>query len=210
MNIPKIIFIDWNKTLSHSLFWEQLKTEEHTYHLYGDQIIHSLFNIDANLINNWMLGKQTTEDVCNLISEHVQLPANIIQEELIVSCQNMTFIDEAIPSLLAKIREKGMRVVVATDNMDTFRRFTMPALKLEEHFDDFLISSELGVFKYTFIDDKIPFFDAYLQTYNATYGDVALLDDSPEPTGTYERKGFVIRDVQDKSDLIRYLKEYAA
>ncbi len=210
MITPKIIFIDWNKTLSYSLFWEQLQTEEHRYHPYGDQIIHSLFNIDLNLINDWMLGKHTTEDVCNFISEHVKLPANIIQQELIVSCQHMKFIDKVIPRLLTKIRKKGIRVVIATDNMDTFRRFTMPALKLEEHFDDFLISSELGVFKYTFTDDKIPFFDTYLQAYNATYQDVALLDDSPEQTGTYEKKGFVIRDVQDKSDLIRYLKEYAA
>ncbi len=209
MNTPKIIFIDWHSTLSRSLFWDQLKTITHRYHSYHDQILQTIFHVDPNLITDWMLGKHTTEDVCKFISLHVKLPSKIIQNELIMSCQMMHFVDKQIPKLVAKIRRKGIRVVIATDNMDTFRRFTLPALHLDKCFDDFLISSELGVFKYTFVDDKIPFFDPYLQEHNVTYADVVLLDDSLDKTGTYKRKGFHVRQVKDKDNLIEYLNEYA-
>ncbi len=72
------------------------------------------------------------------------------------------------------------KCVIATDNMDTFTRFTVPALRLSEHFDGILNSFERGVLKQDIDEqnpDRIPFFDEYLREYNLQCEDVVLTDD---------------------------------
>lgn len=39
----KTIFFDWNKTLSNSLFWEQLNHPEHEQHAWNENISTYLF-----------------------------------------------------------------------------------------------------------------------------------------------------------------------
>lgn len=59
---PKVIFVDWNKTLSNSLF-------QHNRHL----------------INQWMRGKYTSEDITRILSNDSGVPQEIILYELIES-----------------------------------------------------------------------------------------------------------------------------
>jgi len=204
----KTIFIDWDKTLSTSVFWEQLKDMNSPYNHYFDRLEEFFFKQNEHLVNNWMLGKYNSERVCKKISKAIGLSCKAVFNELAISASNMVFVDFRIPEVLKRIRKKGTKLVVATDNMDTFRRFTIPGMKLYDLFDDFLISNELKCFKYSVSSGKLPFFEGFLKINKLTYKEVILIDDSVEKTGYFEKIGFRIKYIKDKKDLLNHLNEY--
>ncbi|MFA6421843.1 MAG: hypothetical protein WCV92_00330 [Candidatus Buchananbacteria bacterium] len=178
MNNPKIIFIDWHKTLSNSFFWSgNLK--------YSDVF----FKHNRELINPWMRGEYTAEEVCKILSDQNNFDFDDVLKSLRESCGRMTFVSDKIPELIKNIRSKGIKVIVATDNMDTFSRFTIPELDLKNIFDDFLLSYDLKVLKNDVGENSIPFFDDYLNKNSLDYRDCVLLDDSGS-SSVYDSLGF--------------------
>lgn len=175
INTPKVLFIDW------------------------------LFKKNKNLIPKWMRGELTYEQVCKQIANANNLNYEIVRSNLEESCKNMTLSPIEIIELTQNIKKQKIKVVIATDNMDTFRKFTIPSLSLNNIFDDFLISCELGVLKYDTMNNQIPFFDSYLKKNNLSYGDALLLDDSKDSSGIYHKLGFEIGLVKNSSDLLNYL-----
>lgn len=200
-NFPKVIFIDWYKTLSFSHFWEHLE----------DQKIENFIFAKENrfLIDSWMRGNFSAEEICQIIANNTNLNFDFIFAELVLSAKKLTLVDKKIPNLISKIRNKGIKTIVATGNMDTFRRFTIPSLKLENIFDDFLISSELGLMKFETEENKIPFFEKYLQGNNLKYSDVVLLDDKTDKTGVYEKLGFKIEKIDSTKKLLKLLNHFS-
>lgn len=187
----KIIFIDWNRTLSYSLFWEHLNDTAHPNNKHLEAIVQWLFVNNKEMIDLWMRGTITVEEVIECMSKETLIDPTLIQSELELSCKNMSLCSTDLEGLIQDLRSKGSIVAIATDNMDTFRKYTVPSLKLNELFDDILISSELGILK----DDKDPansikFFDDYLSQKGLGYADAVLLDDSPDSSGKYARLGF--------------------
>lgn len=208
-NTPKVIFIDWNKTLSYSLFWEQLLDPSHKHNVYHDDISTWLFMDNRHYINPWMRGEISSDKILSLIEKELNIPFSILKEELRLSCVNMKLCDDRIPKLLNKIRSKGIQIVIATDNMDTFRE-TIRAMKLKDMFDDFLISSEMGILKDDLDpEDSIKFFDEYLNLKGYSYGESVLLDDSPDSSGKYAKFGFNRVIISSSSDLVKELQKYA-
>lgn len=147
MVTPKVIFFDWSKTLSNSLFWSQLRNNGHPHNQYISAIEHAIFSENRQLINHWMRGEYSSEDVCRIIANRSNVPYEVVFEGLKESCTSMKLVSEEIPELIRRIKAKGIKAVIATDNMDTFSRFTIPALELTELFDDFLISYDLKLLK---------------------------------------------------------------
>jgi len=204
----KALFIDWNKTLSQSLFWSQLAEQNHPYHHYY-QIINSwLFEKNSQLLEPWMRGSLTAEWICQKLAAENDLEWTVVFETLKESCAQMSLCSLEIIDLIKKIRQRNIKVVVATDNMDTFRRFTINGLSLENIFDDFLISCELKMLKYDTKNQRIPFFEPFLKNNKLSYNEVELLDDSIDKSGIYEKLGFKINLVENSDDLIRYLHSY--
>lgn len=195
--IPKIIFIDWHKTLSNSFFWSGNQK-------YSD----AFFNYNRELINPWMRGEYTAEDVCKILSDQNNFDFDDVFKSLQESCSKMIFVSEEIPGIIKEIRSRGIRVVVATDNMDTFARFTIPGLGLKKIFDDFLISYNLKVLKNDVGENAIPFFDDYLYKNSLDYIDCVLLDDS-ELNSVYDRLGFKSVKIGNGGELIQVLQKYA-
>lgn len=206
--MPKVIFIDWNKTLSNSRFWEQLEDVNHKYHSLHQKIINSLFIDNKNLINPWMQGKLTSEDICKAIAENTGIEEKIIFEELVESARNMTFVSEGIPDLINAIRAKGIKVVIATDNMDTFNRFTVKSMELEDLFDDILNSYELKAMKGDFENGKSLFFDDFIKRNNLSYTDTVLLDDSTSNSDPLTGLGMQTIQITSPDNLIYNLKKY--
>lgn len=204
----KTIFVDWDKTLSTSVFWEQMKNSDSSHNRDFDRLEEFVFKQNKHLVSDWMLGKYNSEEICRKISEAIELNYKTVFNELAISASNMVFVDSRIPEVINKIRKNGRKVVVATDNMDTFRRFTIPGMKLDGLFDDFLISNELKCFKYHTSGGKLPFFESFLKKNKLTYKEVALIDDSVEKTGYFNRMGFKIEYIRDKNDLLNHLNEY--
>ncbi len=204
----KTIFIDWDKTLSTSVFWEQMKNSDSSHIHDFDRLEEFVFKQNKQLVSDWMFGKYNSEEICKKVSKSIGLNYKTVFRELVMSTANMRFVDFRIPSILKRIRKKGLKLVIATDNMDTFRRFTIPGMKLYDFFDDFLISNELKCFKYHISGGKLPFFEDFLKTNKLSYKEVILIDDSVEKTGYFEKIGFRIKYIKDKKDLLNHLNEY--
>jgi beta-phosphoglucomutase-like phosphatase (HAD superfamily) len=97
----------------------------------------------------------------------------------------MTFADPETPRLVAQLRRRGVRVVIATDNMDSFSRFTVPALGLSEMFDDILNSFELKALKADCdAGGRSLFFQPYLRAQELAPAQCVLIDDA-QPTPEY-------------------------
>jgi len=203
--LPKAIFIDWYKTLSNSQFWFQLREPSHLYHKYQEQIENALYRDNRELINPWMRGEYSSEDICKLISKQSGIDTKIVFEELKNSCENLQFIDNRVFEIIKNIRNKGINVSIATDNMDTFSRFTVPALGLDKLFDDILISSDLKHLKGDFDGNRILFFENYLKEHKLKFSDAVLIDDCIDKTGIYDKLGFKIMQVTSERSLYEIL-----
>ncbi len=203
------IFFDWNKTLSNSLFWEQLGNPEHERHSWDADISRYLFEENRHLVSEWMKGVIDARGIVEKISLCYGYSADILSEDLAESCRNMEFVSEEVLPLIQELRRNGVRCVIATDNMDMFARYTVPALKLIEYFDDILVSFDKGLLKFDVKNDAIPFFDGYLMENNLSYKDVVLIDDRIDTSGTYEKQGFDILQVFGPDDFVGKLKQLA-
>lgn len=187
----KVVFIDWNKTLSYSLFWEHLQDKNHPNHQHLPAIEKWLFVDNRNIIDPWMRGEFSAEDIVGKMSRDTGIDSNMILGELRQSCEEMRYSIDNLESVVQRIQANGVNVVIATDNMDTFSRFTVPAMKLDTIFDDILNSYDTGYLKDDDQpNDSIPFFDEYLAKHGWNYADAILLDDSPDKSGKYKRLGF--------------------
>jgi FMN phosphatase YigB (HAD superfamily) len=205
----KTIFFDWDNTLSNSLFWEQLADPSHPRHSQHNNIINFLFTKNKSLVRDWMRGKLDKEYIASLISKEFGYSKNSIIDDLKISCKNMHFIDNSILKLINKIRRKGINCVIATDNMDTFMEYTKPALKLDNYFDDFLVSFNEKCLKFDTKDNSIPFFERYLNKKKLAYEDVILFDDCNDNSGTYKKLGFTILQISTFADLLKNLEKLA-
>jgi FMN phosphatase YigB (HAD superfamily) len=195
---PKVIFIDWNKTLSASHFWRNLPDVETV-----------MFLANRHLLMPWMRGQSTAEEICQVLSGQTGVSYDLIFNELKDSCANMEFVDSRLPELIAKIRSNGVKVVLATDNMDCFVRFTAPALQLNNLFDDILVSCNLKILKNDVQGNSIPFFEDYFKRNNLSYNEVVLLDDSAEMGKAYRQLGLPVVVINNRERLLEVLGGYA-
>lgn len=207
-NKPKIIFLDWNKTLSNSIFWQQLTEPRHKLNGKLVEIESVLFNKEFDLIVPWMLGKLTSQNVCKFISEKIGINSRLLHDELEISCRQMSLVNKEVENLLKKIKQNYISLVIATDNMDTFTNYTYPEINKCHLFDGFINSYETGCFKYDCLNGNLPFFDNYLKARQLTYKDVILIDDSIDKKGNFQRLGFEIENINKDKPLIELLKKY--
>lgn len=204
----KTIFFDWHKTLSHCDFWVQLKDPLHDRHHWHENIINYLFGENKELIQEWMRGKVDEGSILEKVSEKFSYPIKPLRDDLAESCRAMTFLSDEILPLIAQLRQRGIRCVVATDNMDVFRRYVVPALELDKHFDDVLVSFDQRHLKFDVPEsgEAPTFFRSYLEKYDLQYSEVLLIDDRVDTSGTFEKLGFDMFEVQDTAALLGHVR----
>jgi hypothetical protein len=144
MNV-RVVFVDWYETLSTSLLWQRRPGSRLS--AADSARVESYVFSCAELVRQWMLGAVAAEDVCILAAGRLGLAAADLVADLQHSCRCFEFDDPASVDSLQAIREQGIKVVLATDNMDAFCRWTVPAMHLGGIFDAILGSASLGVLK---------------------------------------------------------------
>ncbi len=206
----KTVFIDWNGTLSDSKFWGHLEDKTHPKHHIFEKIEDSLFGSLKHLIKPWMRGEQTSEQIVHQIAKVADLNKEELISEFIESCKSMKLVSDRIFEITKQLQSQGVKVVVATDNMDSFTRWTIPALKLETMFDNILNSYDLGVLKGDF-DDKGEslFFNWYLADHELSPTECVLIDDSEDKDGKIQGYGINYRKIKDSSELESVLGDLA-
>jgi hypothetical protein len=200
-----VVFVDWHQTLSTSLFWE---------HGHGCRLppatlarVSTYVFTQPQLVRHWMLGAVVAEDVCALAAGYFGVGADDVLADLEQSCRRMELCDPAVVDTLRLISERGIKVVLATDNMDTFRRWTIPALRLDSVFDDVLTSDACGALKTDLFDRRSPFFSPWLAGRGIAPSDAVLIDDTR--VAAAEAIGINVRLIEDPSNLATTLANLA-
>lgn len=173
-----IIFLDWDGTLSHGRFWSELNAEIY------EKIQRSLFEGNKALIDAWMVGDATSEDVCDWLVQSTGLTSDVLLNALQVSCQRMTLAENIVDRILQI--KKDHHVVLVTDNMDCFSRFTVPAQRMADIFDMIVNSSDVKRLKR---DDGGLSFKEIAQKYGVAFNVCTLIDDSEKTCALFRKLG---------------------
>lgn len=197
----KVIFVDWDGTLSYSRFWDRwMGTEKY------DRIQQALFVDSRDMVREWMMGAISHGQILQHAEVQTGIPYDDLKSELQYSAENMRFIDDEVEALVWGIREKGVKVVVATDNMDTFRLWTVPGMNLDKLFDGILNSETLGALKTHFNEDGTSmFFQKYLTENNIDPKETVLIDNSVD-IAVVKNTGMNFMHVDENVSVKHYLQ----
>lgn len=171
-----ILFIDFNGVISYLPFWFSLADKTHALNHIHKPLEHFLFKENVHIIKQWMNGGYSSEEVHDLI--HTGLGRNFSKQALwrvfVDDCKNID-VSKPIISHLNKIKD-AYYVVLMTDNMDSFDRFTLTEqASLFSVFDE--ISNSYNE-KRGKRDNGCASFFKYIDRYQANSSHCILLDDS--------------------------------
>lgn len=189
-----IIFIDWDGTLSTGRFWERSPA-------LFEKAQKIFFQNNNHLVVEWMLGKKTSEDICQWLAQKTSVEYETFLNGLIESCEKMEMLEEAAETIACLKRDAF--VVLATDNMDCFNRFTAPAKRLNEIFDEVINSSFTGRMKN---DEDGRTFTEYARSKSIPPTRCYLIDDSRKTCDLFNAIGGTAFHVNGKEHAIGCLR----
>lgn len=193
------IFIDFDGTICFDYFWRSAPEE------IKKTIGKFLFQDNTYLLEDWMRGKKSSEDINQIISDECNLDYNMIWNYFVKDCNNM-YIPEAILDVLSACK-KNNTLILITDNMDCFNRFTINKLKLLNYFHYIFNSYDYGVLK----DDPLPkgLFKKVIDLNGFDIQKSVLLDNSQKNCDLFSQLGgssFLIKDKQDVVSILKMLE----
>ncbi len=204
----KVVFIDWDGTLSPTNFWSHLEKSE-------KQSDRDLFKLwaDTMFINHkdkivpWMKGEYTSEDLLSLVSKETNTDFGTILEEFITGCELMEYFSPNIPDLVKNLRDKSVIVTIATNNMDCFTRWTVPCMKLDTLFDEILNSFYLKAMKHDLDENGQPlFFKDFFSKYDIEPTNCIFIDDGEDKMGVIGNLGIDYKRVNASNTLEQELR----
>lgn len=138
-NNIKTLLIDFDGTICFDRFWRSADGNIQS------QIKSYLFDTDDKLVNDWLRGYYTSEQVNKRIADTFDYRYEDLWDIFVKDCQTM-FIRPKTLELIQRARSK-YKIILLTDNMDCFDRFTIPSLQLDKCFDQIINSYNYGVTK---------------------------------------------------------------
>lgn len=193
------IFIDFDGTICFDYFWRSAPEEI-------KKIIGKfLFQDNTYLLEDWMRGQKSSEDINQIISDNCNLDYNMIWSYFIKDCENMHIPEDILDALSAC--KKNNTLILITDNMDCFNRFTINKLKLLNYFHYIFNSYDYGVLK----DDPLPkgLFKKVIDLNGFDIKKSVLLDNSQKNCDLFNQLGgssFLIKDKQDVVSILKMLE----
>lgn len=210
MNRYKVLFIDWHNTLSTSIFWGHLQDNAHPHRDLFPLLQPLPSEVNKGMFTSWMRGRVTSEEAIHLIAQLLHLDYDLIFQEFILSCQQVQFVSEEIISLISSLRARGIKAIIATNNTDSFSRWTVPSMRLNEIFDGIINSFNMKALKWD-VDEKERslFFADFLSTNEIRFGESILIDDNNTEIARTRTQGFGIeyRNIQPGTGLVPELKK---
>ena len=196
-NNPKpILFIDFDGTICMERYWRSLPTKEH------EQVQELLFRNDTTLVNEWLRGKHTAEEINKYIADETGIEYTYLWELFVQDCKNM-HVPQEVLNKLNELRNK-YTVILITGNMDSFTRFTQPALELEKYFD--VISNSFYEGKHK-TDDNGSLFIKYIEQCDTDIKDALLIDDSTKVCDIFTKLGGTSLQVSHEKPILHYLQK---
>lgn len=177
-SIKPIIFCDFDGVLCHDRYWRSLPPNEH------EKVQKLLFGVDNTLVGDWMRGKYTAEEINTIVSEKTGISFEKLWSIFLNDCKTM-YVSKEILEKLGSLRNRYI-VILMTDNMDSFTRFTSPLLGLDSYFDYICNSFYENLLK-TDSDGEI--YIKCAQKFNVSIEDCIVLDDSKKVCEVIKKLG---------------------
>lgn len=163
------IFFDWHGVLSHSRFWSHIPEKV--------TIDDAIFGVLNPMLKEWLEGKCNVNQFVDALAKETNIPAEYLMVTLQKSCESLEFSSDRVPGLIARLRSRGTKCIISTDNFDVFNKWTVPTLKLDLLFDDILNSYDIKHVKPELDDTGYsPFFSPYIEKHSIKSG--LILDDN--------------------------------
>lgn len=177
VDIKTIIFIDFDGTLCHDRFWRSFGEHDH-------EKIQIAFRANKTIVNDWMRGDYTSEEINKLISLETNIPFDKLWQVFVADCKSMR-VDSEVLNRIQNLR-KTFYTILVTDNMDCFSRFTVPALNLDKYFD--LIVNSFNIKKRK-DDNGGELFMQLADKFDSKLENCILADDSEETCNIFSKLG---------------------
>ncbi len=190
------IFVDFDGTICFDYFWRSTPKE------IKNAIGKFLFQDNTYLLEDWMRGQKSSEDINQIISDKCNLDYNMIWNYFVKDCKNMIISEDILCALSAC--KKNNILILITDNMDCFNRFTKNKLNLSEYFHYIFNSCDYG-----FLKDDPPQRGLFKKIIDLQGFDVqksVLLDNSQKNCDLFNQLGGTSFLIKDKQDVISILK----
>ncbi len=192
-----ILFVDFDGTICHDRYWRSLTVAKH------NELQRLLFENDTTLVNDWMYGKYTAEEVNQIAAEKIGMSFKNLWVLFVNDCSTMV-VPQKVLEIFSELRDR-YTVMLITGNMDSFSRFTVPALNLERYFDHISNSYYEGKHK---TDNGGEIFIEYAGKYGVTLKECAVFDDSKDACALFEELGGNVHHVTREYDITHYLNLY--
>ncbi|MBN2675951.1 MAG: HAD family hydrolase [Alphaproteobacteria bacterium] len=140
---------------------------------------------NPSLMIDWIMGIKTSEQVIQYIANGTHHDYDTLWSLFVKSCKNM-FVDPVILQSVKSLSESYTTILI-TDNMDSFRRFTMPVLKLDQYFDFIEVSTDYGLLKNNTSDGA--FFKQVAEKCNVSLKDSFFIDNGQKNCQVFEELG---------------------
>ncbi|OGD62316.1 hypothetical protein A2215_03735 [Candidatus Berkelbacteria bacterium RIFOXYA2_FULL_43_10] len=172
------LFVDFDRTICFDRFWRSVDPKIYT----GIQEV--LFRGNAEKVDDWMRGKHSSEEINKFLADELNAGYDDLWSVFVSDCKSM----KVSADVLKKI--DGLRAryntILITGNMDCFTRFTVPALELDNYFDQIVNSADYGRFK---DDDNGRIFLDILKEFGGNIKDSILIDNSETTCKTFSNLG---------------------
>lgn len=179
-NLKPILIVDFDGTICTHRYWRSVSPEINT------QIQTLMFGQDTKIVHDWMRGKYTAEEINTYVAEKLSLDYQELWELFVIDCQTM-FVPQEILNVVNSLRNKYITILM-TGNMDSFSRFTVPSLKLDQYFDYISNSYEEGKHK---TDDEGSLFTDWAKKLEVPIETCALIDDNNNCCEVFSKLGGV-------------------
>lgn len=200
MNVPQkpIIFCDFDGVLCHDRFWRSLSPDQY------EKVQEYLFRNNLELVNDWMRGKYSAEEINKKVSENTDTPYDLLWDVFVSDCEQMSVSSDALEKLNS-LRSR-YTVILVTGNMDCFSRFTRPATELDRYFDHISNSFEEGILK---TDENGRIFVQFAEKHGVPIQSCYGLDDSKNVNEVFSELGGTACLVTKEQDILYHLENIA-
>lgn len=178
-NSPRpTVFVDFHGTICNDRYWRSLSNE------HQQTLQEFLFQKNSHLVEEWMRGFHTSEAINEMIAAALDIPYDAVWSTFLADCRSM-HISPAILSRLRLLRPLA-NIVLITGNMDSFTRFTAPALGLDEYFDAISNSFYEGTLK---TDNGGSLFSRYASRFGTPIEQCVVVDDADDVCAVFTSLG---------------------
>lgn len=192
-----LLLVDFYRTLSMEKFWQRVTEEEHA-------LLDAWMSNHHDTVCSWMRGELTAEDIHVRLAAATGLPYEYLWDVFCHGCAQIsvsTELQQALHTL-----QPHYTVVLCTDNMDSFTRYTMPAWGDTPWLDGAVVSHQHGMLK---TDAHGGLLTQALRMYGATAEATLLIDDSSAVRDAFARIGGTALATTSPQETLQILRALA-